>query len=1300
MLTIEGPPSHSPYRLNQLLSELQNIDSSITLIGARYIHFIDNSKDFTDRDYDVLNPLLSYGPDWDLGATKGDKIIVIPRIGTTSPWSSKATDIAHGCGLSNINRIERGLIYTLVGLTNDERLRTRCVAVLYDRMTQQAITQFDQLDRMFDIDQPQSFTTISILSEGIKALEAANIQLGLALNNQEMNYLLEQFKILERDPTDAELMMFAQANSEHCRHKVFNAEWTIDGQPEQFSLFDMIKHTHQSNSEGVLSAYKDNAAVMSGGQGHWFMPSTSDQSYSFIEDNIHTMMKVETHNHPTAISPYPGAATGSGGEIRDEAATGRGGVPKAGLTGFAVSHLRIPGYIQPWERSIGKPDRIASALEIMTEGPVGGASFNNEFGRPNILGFFRTFEFSENQSASNSWGYHKPIMIVGGLGNISESSVNKLDTVKDSLIIVLGGPSMLIGLGGGSASSLNAGVSNEDLDFASVQRDNAELERRAQEVINRCFSLTLDTEYKGENPILLIHDVGAGGLSNAVPEIIDHSKMSADLELRKIFNAEPGLSPLEIWCNEAQERYVLCIDPKHLDLFDEICQRERCPYAVIGKVNNHGYLKMNDSHFDNLPIDMPMEVLFGNPPKTQLSISRESMSMLDDSMKGISVREACERILRFPTVADKTFLIHIGDRTVGGLVSQDQFVGPWQVPVSDVGVTLKDHYSKKGEAMAMGERTPVATINPPASGRLAVAEAVTNILSAPVNEISDIKLSANWMSSIKTDSQKQALFDTVQAVTLDFCSKIGLTIPVGKDSLSMQTTWSEENLEKEITAPLSLIISAFAPIDNVTRTITPQLKVSNNSLLILIDLGQGKNRLGGSCLAQVYSRSLGEPADVKNPFCLKGFFNAVTELKSLDKIMAYHDRSDGGLFATLSEMAFAGNMGINIDLKTASKEESLSLLFAEEAGAVIQINSSDLKLVMETLKKYSLDQSAVVIGETTPSKQITIKTNHADAEIFDLRALREMWSELSFRMQSLRDNPESAKEAFNSLLDDDDPGSSSKITFSQPNKEDLMKFKDQRPKVAVLREQGVNSHVEMAVAFHRAGFEAVDVHMTDIISGRVGLDDFKGLVACGGFSYGDVLGAGGGWAKSILFNPYVRNMFENFFKRPDTFTLGVCNGCQMLSHLRNIIPGADHWPRFVKNLSEQFEARLSLVEVTKSSSLFLKDMEGSILPIATSHGEGRVEYHHKDDHNQLNRHNQVIVRYVDNYGQSTNQYPSNPNGSIDGVAGFCSEDGRVTIIMPHPERVIRSVQHSWSSSDWDDNGPWLKIFHNAREWID
>jgi len=1298
MITIEGPPSHSPFRLNQLLTELQNIDPSITSIGARYIHFIDNTKKLSDEEHNILESLLTYGPDWDIGPDEGDKILVIPRLGTTSPWSSKSTDIAHSSGLKNIQRIERGLMFTLVSLSNDPEKTNNCISMLYDRMTQQVLTEFDQLDVIFQTEDPLPHSTVPILSKGQEALDKANTDLGLALNDQEIHYLLEQFQRLDRDPTDAELMMFAQANSEHCRHKVFNAEWTIDGKKEELSLFDMIKHTYKSNSEGVLSAYKDNAAVMTGRKANWFIPSNMNQKYSFVEDDIHTMMKVETHNHPTAISPYPGAATGSGGEIRDEAATGRGGTPKAGLTGFSVSHLRIPDDVQPWETTIGKPNRIASALDIMTEGPIGGAAFNNEFGRPNILGYFRTFETPKDQSQNNSWGYHKPIMIVGGMGNISDSAVQKKDTTKGSLIIVLGGPSMLIGLGGGSASSLNAGTSNEDLDFASVQRDNAELERRAQEVINRCFSLTLDKTHECSNPIILIHDVGAGGLSNAVPEIIDHSKMSADLELRKILNAEPGMTPLEIWCNEAQERYVLSIDPENLELFNEICQRERCPYTVIGEVSTHGYLKLKDSHFNDFPIDMPMEVLFGNPPKTELSISTESSTVNGESLDGIEIDDACKRILRFPTVADKTFLIHIGDRTVGGLVSQDQFVGPWQVPVSNVGVTLKDHKSSLGEAMSMGERTPVATINPSASGRLAVAEAITNILSASVKHISDIKFSANWMSSIQTDSQKQALFETVRAVTIDFCSQIGLTIPVGKDSLSMQTTWKTDEKEHQVTAPLSLIISAFAQVDDVNKTITPQLKRQNGSLLLLIDLGKGLNRLGASCLAQVYNRSLGESPDI-DPDLLSSLFKAITDLKLNNKILAYHDRSDGGLFATLTEMAFAGNTGVKVDLNTGSIDETLALLFSEEIGAVIEIDKNEVDSVMNILQNHSLDGLSTVIGETQNNKRIILETGHNHSINFDLRELRKAWSELSFRMQSLRDNPKTAKEGFEAMLDEEDPGITTKVNFSRTKKDQLIRYKDERPKIAVLREQGVNSHVEMAVAFYKAGFEAVDVHMTDLISGQMGLDDFRGLVACGGFSYGDVLGAGGGWAKSILFNPKVKEHFEDFFNHSETFTLGVCNGCQMLSQLKDIIPGAGHWPHFVKNLSEQFEARLSLVEITKSSSLFLRGMEGSILPIATSHGEGRTQYHQMNDRKALDQHNQISLRYVDNYGRPSELYPSNPNGSAGGLAGFCSEDGRATIIMPHPERVIRKQQHSWCPPDWEEDGPWLEIFYNAREWI-
>ena len=1299
MITIEGPPSHSPFRLHQLLIELQNLDPGITSLGARYIHFIDNITTLNEQEIQILNSLLTYGPDWELGPDQGDKVLVIPRLGTTSPWSSKSTDIAHSSGLGNIKQIERGLMFTLVSLSKDQETRNQCISKLYDRMTQQVLPESEQPDLIFQTEKPVAHAAIPILSEGQAALEKANTNLGLALNNQEIHYLLEQFQNLGRDPTDAELMMFAQANSEHCRHKVFNAEWTIDGNKEESSLFDMIKDTYKSNPNGVLSAYKDNAAVMQGGEGRWFMPSNTGQSYSYVKDNIHTMMKVETHNHPTAISPYPGAATGSGGEIRDEAATGRGGTPKAGLTGFSVSHLRIPNDIQSWEKTIGKPDRIASALDIMLEGPIGGASFNNEFGRPNIFGYFRTFESPKDQSQTKSWGYHKPIMIVGGMGNISESSVQKRDTKKGSLIIVLGGPAMLIGLGGGSASSLNAGASNEDLDFASVQRGNAELERRVQEVINRCFSLTLDEAHESNNPIILIHDVGAGGLSNAVPEIIDHSKMSADLELRKILNAEPGMSPLEIWCNEAQERYVLSIDPDNLELFDQICQRERCPYSVIGTVNTHGYLRLKDDQFNNFPIDMPMEVLFGNPPKTELAISTQSSEVDCKTLDGIDIEDACKKILRFPTVADKTFLIHIGDRTVGGLVSQDQFIGPWQVPVSDVGVTLRDHYSSMGEAMSMGERTPVATINPSASGRLAVAEAITNILSASIKEISDVKFSANWMSSIQTDAQKQALFETVRAVTIDFCSQIGLTIPVGKDSLSMQTTWTADDQENQVTAPLSLIISAFAQVDDVNKTITPQLKRQGDSLLLLIDLGKGNNRLGASCLAQIYNRSLGESPDIDNPGLLKTFFDAITDLKARNTILAYHDRSDGGLFATVTEMAFAGNTGVSVHLKTGTIDETLSLLFSEEIGAVLEIDENNLETVMNVLQEYSLEGLASIIGRTQESKQISLETDHGFSSTFTLRELRQSWSELSFRMQSLRDNPETAKEAFEATLDVSDPGITAKITFTQRNPDQSIRRKDKRPKIAVLREQGVNSHVEMAVAFHKAGFEAIDVHMTDIIDGQNGLDDFQGLVACGGFSYGDVLGAGGGWAKSILYNPKARKHFEDFFNHTETFTLGVCNGCQMLSQLKGIIPGADHWPQFVKNLSEQFEARLSLVEITKSSSLFLENMEGSILPIATSHGEGRTQYHGSDDKEALEQHRQISLRYVDNYGHPAQSYPFNPNGSEDGLAGFCSKDGRVTIIMPHPERVIRKQQHSWCPPEWAEDGPWLQIFHNAREWV-
>ena len=1297
MIVKEGPASHSPFKLESLLRRLQSIDQNIDDLGARFIHLIDSKNDPDEEQDRILDSILEYGPDWPFGTDEGFKVFTLPRFGTTSPWSSKATDIAKVCGLTSIEKIERGVVFTLALKDKDSAPSKEAIEMLYDRMTEVVITDLKQAKEIFSSLEPQPFSDVDILSDGKKALETANIELGLALNNDEIDYLLEQFTKLNRNPTDAELMMFAQANSEHCRHKVFNADWVIDGVDKERSLFQMIKNTYEASSRNVLSAYKDNAAVIAGHKADWFLPHLDDQKYGRFHDEIHTMMKVETHNHPTAISPYPGAATGSGGEIRDEAATGRGAMPKAGLTGFSVSHLFIPGDLQSWEKTIGKPDHIASALDIMLDGPIGGAAYNNEFGRPNILGYFRTFEEENKEESNTSWGFHKPIMIVGGMGNISDSSVKKNDIDPGSLIIVLGGPAMLIGLGGGSASSLNAGSSDSELDFASVQRDNAELERRAQEVITRCFAMGVQNKEDNANPIILIHDVGAGGLSNAIPEVADHSKMSADINLRDIDNAEPGMSPLEIWCNEAQERYVLSIHPDDLEVFDQVCKRERCPYAVVGEVATHGNLRLKDEVYDNYPIDMPMDVLFGKPPKTKLEITSEQKSIIDDGLKGIDIEEAALKILRFPTVADKTFLIHIGDRTVGGLVSQDQFVGPWQVPVSDVAVTLKDHFGVQGEAMAMGERSPIAVHNAAASGRIAVGEAITNILSAPIGDIADIKLSANWMSSIMTDRLKQDLYETVEAISVDFCSKIGITIPVGKDSLSMQTSWVNEEKQYKNTAPLSLVISAFSPIDDVNNVITPQLKDKSESILLLIDLGQGQNRMGGSCLSQIYNRSLGETPDIENPEVLKKFFNAITKLKSRMLIQAYHDRSDGGLFACVSEMAFAGNMGLDLSLEAANQEELLKLLFSEELGCVIQIQNGDLDDVLDILNEASLSNSIYPIGTVVKDKQISIKNNEFNHS-FDLKTLRQAWSKMSYEMQKLRDNPETAEEGFKKILDVNDPGLNPKIKFG-PTQIDYKRLTKSSPKVAILRDQGVNSQIEMAVAFNKAGFNAYDIHMTDILNGQVNLDQYIGLIVCGGFSYGDVLGAGGGWAKSVLFNENAQNQFKTFFHREETFSLGICNGCQMMSQLKDLIPGADHWPRFVRNLSEQFEARLNMVEVLESNSIFLNGMEGSMIPIATSHGEGRVQYSNDGDMNALIEASGVTIRYVDNFGQPAINYPDNPNGSESGFAGFCSEDGRSTIMMPHPERVMRTEQFSWCPDDWKDHGPWARFFVNARDWI-
>jgi len=1180
-------------------------------------------------------------------------------------------------------------------LTPDEL--SRVSESLHDRMTESVLFEAVRTEDLFVSHLPARLVSVPLLAEGRGALEQANRNLGLALSADEIDYLLEKFRELERDPTDAELMMFAQANSEHCRHKIFNATWVIDDQEQAHSLFDMIRSTHAASPHGILSAYVDNAAVMEGAPADRMVSHPGTGEYRLIAEPVHTVMKVETHNHPTAIAPFPGAATGSGGEIRDEGATGRGARPKAGLTGFSVSHLKIPDDFQPWEQSLGKPDRIASALKIMLEGPIGGASFNNEFGRPNIVGYFRTFEMAAGDQRNQAWGYHKPIMVAGGVGSIRTDDVHKGTVPAGTLLIVLGGPAMLIGLGGGAASSMGSGTSSEALDFASVQRGNPEMQRRAQQVIDGCWAAGLTG---GENPLVIIHDVGAGGLSNAVPELVDHSHRGAEVRLRQIPNAEPGMSPLEIWCNEAQERYVLAITSDKLDWFDHLCRRERCPYAVIGALDDSGQLRVTDELAGDRPVDMPLELLLGKPPQTIMRVERVKARPTSVDFSGLEIEAACHRVLRFPTVADKSFLIHIGDRTVGGLVSRDQLVGPWQVPVSDVGVTALDYEGYRGEAMAMGERAPVAVLDPAASGRLAVGEALTNIAAAAIPSVDQVCLSANWMAASGVAGQDQALFDTVEAVAA-LCRTLRIAIPVGKDSLSMQTRWGNGDDSRAVVAPVSLIVSAFAPVADIRRTLTPQLVDDPATCLYLVDLGAAQNRLGGSSLAQCFNLSGGTPPDVDDPERLLAFFGAIQELNGSGLLLAYHDRSDGGLFATLCEMAFAGRTGLAIDLTIdpGLNDGLLAALFTEELGAVIQVRESDLARVEEVFRERGLGEFMQRLGTVTDGDRIRIDRNGTNVLDFSRTELHRIWSAVSYRMQALRDNPETAREAYDAILDTRDPGLSPALSFSlAEDRAAPYVATGTRPKVAILREQGVNSHVEMAAAFYRAGFQCVDVHMSDVLAGRSDLDTFKGLVACGGFSYGDVLGAGGGWAKSILFNVRARDQFAAFFTRADTFTLGVCNGCQMLAALGEIIPGAGHWPRFGQNLSEQFEARLSLVEVMDSPSIFLQGMVGSRLLIATSHGEGRAEFHGADDLDLLKHDSRIAIRYVTNRGEPAVSYPANPNGSPEGVAGFCSTDGRVTIMMPHPERVFRTAQHSWCPDEWAEDGPWMRMFRNARVW--
>ncbi|WP_444919665.1 phosphoribosylformylglycinamidine synthase [Microbulbifer sp. CnH-101-G] len=1288
MLVLRGAPALSKFRHKKLLNQLRALQPTIDDLYAEFVHFADSDA-LDNKEMALLERLLQYGPTEEKHQPKGELILVVPRPGTISPWSSKATDIAHNAGLTQIHRLERGVAYYLSGVELSEAEREALASQLHDRMVEVAFAELEQAEQLFVEEEPRPLRGVDILEGGREALEVANVTLGLALAEDEIDYLLTSFQELDRNPTDVELMMFAQANSEHCRHKIFHASWTIDGEEMPHSLFGMIKNTYRKGGDNVLSAYADNAAVVVGNVAGRFYPDPESKEYGFSNEAIHLLMKVETHNHPTAIAPFSGAGTGAGGEIRDEGAVGRGSKPKVGLTGFTVSNLQIPGWEQPWESNYGKPERIVTALDIMIEGPIGGAAFNNEFGRPNICGYFRTFE--ENFDGERR-GYHKPIMLAGGYGNIREEHVEKPEFSPGAKLIVLGGPAMLIGLGGGAASSMASGSSSEDLDFASVQRQNPEIERRCQEVIDQCWQL-------GEkNPIAFIHDVGAGGLSNAFPELVKDGGTGGNFELRNVPCDEPGMSPLEIWCNESQERYVLAVMPEDLQRFEHICERERAPFAVVGEATEDKHLLLNDTKFESKPVDLPMSVLFGKPPRMHREAETRQVETEAFSTADIDLNEAAERVLRLPTVASKSFLITIGDRTVTGQVSRDQMVGPWQVPVADCAVTTVAYDSYAGEAMSMGERTPVALLDAPASGRLAVGEAITNIACTPVKQLSDIKLSANWMCAAGHPGEEEKLYRTVEAVGMELCPELGLTIPVGKDSMSMRTAWEEEGEQKAVTAPLSLVISAFTPVTDVRKTVTPQLRTDKGeSELLLIDLGAGKNRLGGSCLAQVYNALGDKPADLDDAKKLKGFFEVVQQALNEDLIMAYHDRADGGLFTTLAEMGFAGRVGMDVEIYELG-DDPVAALFSEELGAVLQVPACEADMLVQRFAAVGVP--AHQIGYLNNNEHLCITNNGVEIFKRSRAELQQIWSETSFRIQSLRDNAECAEQEFASIAQED-PGLSVNLTFDI--NEDISApyiAKGIRPKVAVLREQGVNSQVEMAHSFHRAGFNAVDVHMSDILSGRVALDEFKGLVGCGGFSYGDVLGAGEGWAKTILFNERARDQFEGFFNRKDTFGLGVCNGCQMFSVIKELIPGADHWPRFVRNLSEQYEARFALVGVEDSPSVLFKGMAGTYMPVAVAHGEGRVEFADQQALEKCEASGTIAMRYLNNKGEITQTYPANPNGSVNGITSLCSEDGRVTIMMPHPERVARAVSNSWHPDEWSEDSGWMRLFRNARVFVD
>ena len=1280
-----GPRIYSEFRKSALLNNAKNSVLEIKGLTSSYLHVVESKERLSPKDQQSLEQILTYGEGIKETLAPENIIFIGPRIGTISPWSSRASDIVQHCGI-DILRIER--IKTISFTTNSGKPLSQSEKetlgqLLYDRMTESIFLDQDDINKLFIHHTPKPLNHINITDEGISELKRFNKSQGLALSDDEINYLFKYFLSENRNPTDAELMMFAQANSEHCRHKIFNANWFIDDKEQSESLFSMIRNTHKISPQKTVVAYSDNSSIIEGSVINRFYPD-GDGYYSDHSELTHYLMKVETHNHPTAISPFAGAATGAGGEIRDEGATGRGSKPKAGLAGFSVSNLRIPNFIQAWEKNhIGKPDRIASSLQIMIDGPIGAAAYNNEFGRPNILGYFRTLEY---QIQDKNFGYHKPIMLAGGIGSISGIHTHKEQLKDENLLIQLGGPAMLIGLGGGAASSMKTGTNKENLDFASVQRGNPELQRRAQEVIDRCWQLA------DKNPILSIHDVGAGGLSNAFPELINDGGMGAIMNIRAIDNEELGMSPKEIWSNEAQERYVLAIDEKDLEIFTEICKRERCPFRVVGKTTKEKNLKVEDSLFKQDIVNMNLDVLLGKPPKLIKKINSTFSLNIKKEVFDFPLEDAISEVLKYPSVSSKSFLISIGDRSVTGLISQDQMVGPWQVPVSNVGVAKSTFDSITGEAFAIGEKAPIALTNGAASARMAISEALTNIAASAIEDISLIKLSANWMAASGSDHEDHELFNAVKAIGMELCPDLGISIPVGKDSMSMQTTWGDDEV-RTVTSPLSLIISAFSESYNINKTLTPQLILDTESTLILIDLGVGKNRMGGSSYNLVNNITNFEVPDLDNPELIKNFFKGIQFLNKENKLLAYHDRSDGGLIVTVLEMVFAGHCGLKLELEI--KDSIIEFLLNEELGAVIQVANKDIAFTQEYLVK-ELGLSTKIIGCPTIDHKISILNDSSLIYSSTRGKLQQIWAETSFRIQSIRDNPKSAKEEFNLILDDSNPGIKPKINFEIPSKINISKL---RTKIAILREQGINGHSEMAAAFNYAGFEAYDVHMSDILSGQKSLKDFNALAACGGFSFGDVLGAGEGWAKSILFNAKLRDEFQEFFERKDTIALGVCNGCQMMSNIKEIIPGADLWPKFIKNESEQFEARFVMVEIAKNDSLFFDGMIGSILPVVVSHGEGRVKFSNEEHLNLNQSSNLISLKYVDNYYRGTLEYPSNPNGSPSGITGLTSSDGRVSIMMPHPERVFRTDQNSWHPKEWNHFGPWYRMFANANKFF-